>query len=197
MGSRDLFFGVCSTKQSFCTKPAGALSCAWLEKEIYSSITYIVILFTGKSKEATGAAASSRARTTSSSSAEGEDDFLAVTAPEMPEDNGQSDGFVNKIKKWCSWLYYYVAITVDKVINLLNDISKDYREIADQLKKERKEKRVERLRRKFGYAGARSRLEEDPEADTKVCFNNSSFLIPWHQSRHKSTMKSPIVTHAG
>lgn len=121
----------------------------------------------GKSKEATGAAASSRARTTSSSSAEGEDDFLAVTAPEMPEDNGQSDGFVNKIKKWCSWLYYYVAITVDKVINLLNDISRDYREIADQLKKERKEKRVERLRRKFGYAGARSRLEEDPEADTK------------------------------
>ena len=89
----------------------------------------------------------------------------------MPEDDGQPEGFVNKIKRWCSWLYYYIAITVDKVIDLLNDISKDYREIADQLKKERKEKRIEKLRRaKFGYGGARLRLGEssDPEADTKV-----------------------------
>lgn len=107
----------------------------------------------------------------SSSSAEGEEDFLAVIAPEMPEDDGQPEGFVNWIKRWCSWLYYYIAITVDKVIDLLNDISKDYREIADQLKKERKEKRIEKLRRaKFGYAGARGRPGEasDPEADSKV-----------------------------
>lgn len=107
----------------------------------------------------------------SSSSAEGEEDFLAVIAPEMPEDDGQPEGFVNRIKRWCSWLYYYIAITVDKVIDLLNDISKDYREIADQLKKERKEKRIEKLRRaKFGYAGARGRPGEasDPEADSKV-----------------------------
>ena len=89
----------------------------------------------------------------------------------MPEDDDQAEGFVNKIKRWCSWLYYYIAISVDKVIDLLNDISKDYREIADQLKKERKEKRIEKLRRaKFGYGIARIRLGEasDPEADTKV-----------------------------
>lgn len=90
----------------------------------------------------------------------------------MPEDVvGQSDGFVNKIKRWCSWLYYYIAISVDKVIELLNDISKDYREIADQLKRERKEKRIEKLRRaKFGYAIGRVRLGDasDPEADSKV-----------------------------
>ena len=110
-------------------------------------------------------------RKSSSSSIEGEDDFLAVVAPEMPEDNDQPEGFVSKIKRWCSWLYYYIAITVDKVIELLNDISRDYREIADQLKRERKEKRIEKLRRaKFGYASARVRLGEasDPEADTKV-----------------------------
>ncbi|KAL9975258.1 hypothetical protein ACROYT_G012400 [Oculina patagonica] len=120
--------------------------------------------------EATGAAASSSARKSSSSSIEDEDDFLAVVAPEMPEDDDQPEGFVNKIKRWCSWLYYYIAITVDKVIDLLNDISKDYREIADQLKKEQKEKRIEKLRRaKFGYGSARVRLGEasDPEADTK------------------------------
>lgn len=114
----------------------------------------------GKPAEATGAAASS----------EDEDDFLNVIAPELPDDEGQNDGFVNKIKKWCSWLYYYIAIAVDKVINLLNDISKDYREIADQLKKERKEKRIEKLRRaKFGYTSARLRHEDvsDPDADAK------------------------------
>ena len=112
----------------------------------------------------------------------------------MPEDEEQSDGFVNKIKKWCSWLYYYIAITVDKVINLLNDISKDYRDIADQLKKERKEKTIEKLRRKFGYPSARVRLEEDSEADTKVCVDDCSFFIPSLQNRDKIIIKSPIVT---
>lgn len=96
---------------------------------------------------------------------------MTVIAPEIPREDGQPEGFVDKLKRWCSWLYYYIAISVDKVIDLLNDISKDYREIADQLKKERKEKRIEKLRRaKFGYAGARPRLGDasDPEADTKV-----------------------------
>ena len=129
-------------------------------------------MFTDRPIKGTGEAASSGARKSSSSSIEGEDDFLAVVAPEMPEDAfGQPDGFVNKIKRWCSWLYYYIAISVDKVIELLNEISKDYREIADQLKRERKEKRIEKLRRaKFGYAVARARLGEasDPEADSKV-----------------------------
>ena len=90
----------------------------------------------------------------------------------MPEDvEGQPDGFVDKIKRWCSWLYYYIAISVDKCIELLNEISKDYREIADQLKREQREKRIEKLRRaKFGYAAARVRFGEasDPEADNKV-----------------------------
>jgi len=129
-------------------------------------------LYTDIPRKATGDPASSGARKSSSSSIEGEDDFLAVVAPEMPEDVvGQPDGFVNKIKRWCSWLYYYIAISVDKVIELLNDISKHYREIADQLKRERKEKRIEKLRRaKFGYAVARVRPGEasDPEADNKV-----------------------------
>lgn len=127
---------------------------------------------TDRPSKATGDAVSSGARKGSSSSIEGEDDFLAVVAPEIPEDVvGQPDGFVSKIKRWCSWLYYYIAISVDKVIELLNEISKDYREIADQLKRERKEKRIEKLRRaKFGYAAARVHLGEasDPEADNKV-----------------------------
>ena len=133
------------------------------------SINLAAVVFTGKPAEATGAAASS----------EDEDDFLNVIAPELPDD-GQNDGFVNKIKKWCSWLYYYIAIAVDKVINLLNDISKDYREIADQLKIERKEKRIEKLRRaKFGYTSARHRLEDvsDPDADAKVCV---TIILQYH-----------------
>ena len=133
------------------------------------------LLCTEEPTEATGGAASSGARKSSSSSVEEEDDFLALVAPEMPENDEQAEGFVNKIKRWCSWLYYYIAISVDKVIDLLNDISKDYREIADQLKKERKEKRIEKLRRaKFGYGIARIRLGEasDPDADTKVPLAN-------------------------
>ena len=128
-----------------------------------------LFLITGRPGEATGSAASGRK--SSSSSIENEDDFVAVVVPERRDDDGQPEGFVNKIKRWCSWLYYYIAISVDKVIELLNDISKDYREIADQLKKERKEKRIEKLRRaKLGYGNARIRLGEasDPEADTKV-----------------------------
>lgn len=137
-----------------------------------SYCNHLRLLCTDKPTKATRDPASSGARKGSSSSIEGEDDFLAVVAPEMPEDVvGQPDGFVTKIKRWCSWLYYYIAISVDKVIELLNDISKDYREIADQLKRERKEKRIEKLRRaKFGYAASRFRLGEasDPEADNKV-----------------------------
>ena len=143
------------------------------EPSINVSINLAAVVFTGKPAEATGAAASS----------EDEDDFLNVIAPELPDDEGQNDGFVNKIKKWCSWLYYYIAIAVDKVINLLNDISKDYREIADQLKKERKEKRIEKLRRaKFGYTSARLRLEDvsDPDADAKVCVTGFNFAMPYH-----------------
>lgn len=144
-----------------------------LEPSINVSINLAAVVFTGKPAEATGAAASSG----------DEDDFLNVIAPELPDDEGQNDGFVNKIKKWCSWLYYYIAIAVDKVINLLNDISKDYREIADQLKKERKEKRIEKLRRaKFGYTSARLRHEDvsDPDADAKVCVSDYNFAIPYH-----------------
>ena len=128
-------------------------------------------MYTDRPTEATGGAAASGARKSSSSSIEDEDDFLAVVAPEMPADDGQPEGFINKMKRWCSWLYYYIAISVDKVIDVLNDISKDYREIADQLKRERKEKRIDKLRRaKFGYGGVRGRHGEasDPEADTKV-----------------------------
>ena len=132
---------------------------------------HFTLLYVAKPTETTGGATSSSGREIASSSADEDDDFLNVIAPELPEDDGEPEGFVDKIKRWCSWLYYYIAISVDKVIDLLNDISKDYREIADQLKKERKEKRIEKLRRaKFGYAGARLRLGEasDPEADTKV-----------------------------
>ena len=119
--------------------------------------------------EATGGAA--WGRKSSSSSIGNEDEFVEVFVPEASSDDGQADGFVNKIKKWWSWLYYYIAISVDKVIDLLNDISKDYREIAGQLKREQKEKRHEKLRRaKLGYGSARIRFGEasDPEADTKV-----------------------------
>lgn len=132
---------------------------------------HFTLLCTGEPTETTGGATLSSAREIASSSADEDDDFMNVIAPELPEDDGEPKGFVDKIKRWCSWLYYYIAISVDKVIDLLNDISKDYREIADQLKKERKEKRIEKLRRaKFGYAAARLRLGEasDPEADTKV-----------------------------
>ena len=127
------------------------------------SLSTVPPIYTGKAAEATGAAASS--------GEDEEEDFLAVIAPEIPREDEQPEGFVDKLKRWCSWLYYYIAISVDKVIDLLNDISKDYREIADQLKKERKEKRIEKLRRaRFGYVGARPRLGDasDPEADTKV-----------------------------
>lgn len=49
-------------------------------------------------------------------------------------------------------------MAVDKVIDVLNDISKDYRETADQLKKERKEKRKEKLRRaRFGGGNGNGR----------------------------------------
>lgn len=116
----------------------------------------------GKATEPTGGAASS--------GDDEDDDFLEVIAPELPADDGHPEGVEVKIKRWCSWVYYYIAISVDKVIDLLNDISKDYREIADQLKKERREKRIEKLRRaKFGYSGARQRLGDasDPEMDTK------------------------------
>ena len=129
------------------------------------SIFFPCILFIGKATEPTGGAASS--------GDDEDDDFLEVIAPELPADDGNPEGVEVKIKRWCSWVYYYIAISVDKVIDLLNDISKDYREIADQLKKERREKRIEKLRRaKFGYSGARQRLGDasDPEMDTKVCF---------------------------
>ena len=144
-----------------------------LEASMNVIINLAAVMFTGKPTEATGAAASS----------EDEDDFLTVIAPEMPDDEGQNDGIVNKIKKWCSWLYYYIAIAVDKVINLLNDISKDYREIADQLKRERKAKRIEKLRRaKFGYTSGRLRLEDasDPDADAKVCVTDNNFVVLYH-----------------
>ena len=119
-----------------------------------------------------GTGLSSGTRKSSSSSAEGEDnDFLTVNVPEVTPNDNQPDGVLSKIKKWCSWIYYYLAISFDKVIDLLNDISNDYREIADQLKKERKEKRLEKLRRgKLGFGSARFRLGEasDPESDNKV-----------------------------
>ncbi|XP_074617953.1 piezo-type mechanosensitive ion channel component 1-like isoform X1 [Acropora palmata] len=101
---------------------------------------------------------------------DGEEDFLEVVGPEVPSESGKPEGFVEKIKRWCSWVYYYIAVSLDRVIDLLNEVSKDYREIADQLKKERKEKRIEKLRRaKFGYWGSRARGEEssDPEMETK------------------------------
>ena len=151
-------------------------------------INLAAVMFTGKPTEATGTAASS----------EDEDAFLNVVAPEMPDDEGQNDGIVNKIKKWCSWLYYYIAIAVDKVINLLNDISKDYREIAHQLKRERKEKRIEKLRRaKFGYTSARLRLEDasDPDANAKVCVTDNNFAVPYHSGQHFLTsVERPLDT---
>ncbi|XP_015749151.1 PREDICTED: piezo-type mechanosensitive ion channel component 1-like [Acropora digitifera] len=117
--------------------------------------------------EATEGAATSGAAT---SGDDGEEDFLEVVGPEVPSESGKPEGFVEKIKRWCSWVYYYIAVSLDRVIDLLNEVSKDYREIADQLKKERKEKRIEKLRRaKFGHWGSRARGEEssDPEMETK------------------------------
>ena len=131
------------------------------------------ILITEKPSEVPGEASGGAAsgRKSSSSSIDNEDEFVEVCVPEARGDDGQQDGFVYKITKWWSWLYYYIAIAVDKVIDLLNDISKDYREIAGQLKREQKEKRFEKLRlAKLGYGSVRIRFGEasDPEADTKV-----------------------------
>ena len=69
-------------------------------------------------------------------------------------------------------------MAVDKVIEILNGISKDYREITEQLRKERKEKRKEKIRRwKLGYTGVRSSLRmadaatgsDSDMVDNRVC----------------------------
>ena len=127
---------------------------------------YRIVLCAATVTEATEGAATS--------GDDGEEDFLEVVGPEVPSESGKPEGFVEKIKRWCSWVYYYIAVSLDRVIDLLNEVSKDYREIADQLKKERKEKRIEKLRRaKFGYWGSRARGEEssDPEMETKVLYS--------------------------
>lgn len=129
-------------------------------------LDFRILLCAAKITEATEGAASSGDG--------GEEDFLEVIGPEVPAEGGEPEGFGEKIKRWCSWVYYYVAMSLDRVIDVLNEISKDYREIADQLKKERKEKRIEKLRRaKFGYWGPRARAGEssDPEMETKVLYS--------------------------
>ena len=93
------------------------------------------------------------------SASSGEGDYVSVRAPEEMDDT-QDSRFSTTIKKWFSWIYYYFAMIVDKVIEILNDISKDYREIADQLKKEKKEKRREMIRRARAGAGSTRRPEQ-------------------------------------
>ena len=66
-------------------------------------------------------------------------------------------GFITKVKSYCSWIYYYFAMIMDKIIDILNGISKDYREITEQLRKERKEKRQEKIRKwRLGYTAVRA-----------------------------------------
>ena len=106
-------------------------------------------------------------------------DFVTVPTPEPSAAIVEPEGAVNKVKRWLSWIYYYIAMCVDSVIKVLREISKNYRLIADQLKKERKEKRLEKLRRaRHSHIFPKSRYTETSDsdvADSKV--TNIVYLV--------------------
>ncbi|XP_031574449.1 piezo-type mechanosensitive ion channel component 2-like [Actinia tenebrosa] len=103
-------------------------------------------------------------------------DYVNVPTPEPSPAVVEPEGLVNKVKRWLSWIYYYIAMVVDSVIKVLREISKNYRSIADQLKKERKEKRIEKLRR--------SRLSH---LHPKPTYTETSFSDTLGETKHHST----------
>jgi hypothetical protein len=110
-------------------------------------LIYIFALLGAEAGPSTSGRPASRTGRESAGSISSSSEFVTVPTPEPSTAIVEPEGLVNKVKRWLSWIYYYIAMVVDNVIKVLREISKDYRSIADKLKRERKEKRIDKLRR--------------------------------------------------
>ena len=85
----------------------------------------------------------------------------------------QQGGRLKRVKAWLKVVSFYGKWLLDKLIKFLNQVSRDYRAVARQLKKARQEKRLKEM---LEQAGSQSRSRErtssvsaeEDETDAKV-----------------------------